>query len=74
MICAYCGRETKGTKEHIISCGILDLFPECYMTIDNGRNKIYPADPMVKDVCAECNNKKIGSSRICVGQGSDRGQ
>ena len=59
MICAYCGREAKGTKEHIISCGILDLFPECYMTIDNGRNKIYPADPMVKDVCAECNNKKI---------------
>ena len=28
MKCAYCGREARGTKEHIISSGILDLFPE----------------------------------------------
>ncbi|HOJ10732.1 MAG TPA: hypothetical protein PK733_09085 [Clostridiales bacterium] len=28
VICAYCGQEAKGTKEHIISCAILDLFPE----------------------------------------------
>jgi len=27
MICAYCGKEAKGTKEHIISSGILGLFP-----------------------------------------------
>lgn len=59
MRCAYCGEETQGTKEHIISCGILDLFPECYLTYDNERNKIHQADPMVKDVCAECNNKRI---------------
>lgn len=59
MICAYCGQEAKGTKEHIISCAILDLFPECYATIDTFRGKIHQGDPMVKDVCAECNNKKI---------------
>ncbi len=59
MRCAYCGQETKGTKEHIISSGILDLFPECYLTFDNTREKIHMADPMVKDVCAECNNKRI---------------
>ena len=34
MICAYCGKEAKGTKEHIISSGILGLFPECFATID----------------------------------------
>ena len=59
MICAYCGRESKGTKEHIISCGILDLFPECFTTIDSVRNKVHMGDPMVKDVCADCNNNKI---------------
>ena len=59
MKCAYCGKETKGTKEHIVSCGILDLFPECYLTFDDARQKVHQADPMVKDVCAECNNNKI---------------
>lgn len=56
MKCAYCGRETRGTREHIISSAILDLFPECYITFDDTRKRIYQADPMVKDVCAECNN------------------
>lgn len=41
MICAYCGQEAKATKEHIISCGVLDLFPECFATIDNIRGKKY---------------------------------
>ena len=59
MICAYCGKEAKGTKEHIISCAILDLFPECYITFDNARDKTHLGDPMVKDVCADCNNNKI---------------
>jgi len=59
MICAYCGKEAKGTKEHIISCAILDLFPECYITFDDARDKIHLGDPMVKDVCAGCNNNKI---------------
>lgn len=59
MKCAYCGTEEKGTKEHIISCGVLDLFPECYITFDGARNTLYQADPMVKDVCATCNNNRI---------------
>ena len=59
MICAYCGKEAKGTKEHIVSCAILDLFPECYLTFDTVRDKIHEGDPMVKDVCADCNNNKI---------------
>lgn len=59
MKCAYCGKEAKGTKEHIISRAILDLFPECYITFDTARDKIYLSDPMIKDVCAECNNNKL---------------
>ena len=59
MKCAYCGQVTKGTKEHIISSGILDLFPECYITFDETRGKTHLSDPMVKDVCSECNNKRL---------------
>lgn len=51
MKCAYCGNEAPATKEHIISSGILDLFPECYLTFDEMRNVIHASDPMVKDVC-----------------------
>lgn len=59
MICAYCGKEAKGTKEHIISSGILGLFPECFATIDGERKVVHHGDPMVKDVCADCNNNRL---------------
>lgn len=59
MICAYCGQEKRATKEHIISSGILDIFPECYATIDSIRDKVHMGDPIIKDVCAQCNNDRI---------------
>lgn len=59
MICAYCGKEARGTREHIISSGVLDLFPECFATIDGERKIVYANDPMIKDVCADCNNNRI---------------
>jgi len=59
MKCAYCGKEAKATKEHIISSSVLDLFPECFLTIDEKRNVEHMADPVVGDVCSECNNNKI---------------
>lgn len=59
MKCAYCGNEAKGTKEHIISKSVLDLFPECFITFDGHRNVIHEHDPMIKDVCANCNNNLI---------------
>ena len=59
MICAYCGREARGTREHIISSGVLGLFPECFATIDPERDAVYENDPMVRDVCADCNNNRI---------------
>lgn len=57
MKCAYCNNEAKGTKEHIISCGILDLFPECNITYDTKRGVVHEADPMIKDVCSSCNSR-----------------
>lgn len=57
--CAYCGKEAKGTREHIISSGILDLFPECFLTINDTTGTVYEADPVIKDVCSDCNNSKL---------------
>lgn len=59
MNCAYCNEKTSPTREHIISSCVLDLFPECNLTIDSSRNKVYPADPVVNDVCAKCNNQRL---------------
>lgn len=59
MKCAYCGVEAKGTKEHIISKSVLNLFPECYLTINEEKASVYLAEPMIKDVCIECNGKRI---------------
>lgn len=59
MICAYCGEDKKASKEHIISCSVLDLFPECFVTIDEKRKNAYAADPIIKDVCETCNNSRI---------------
>lgn len=59
MICVYCGEDKKGSKEHIISSSVLDLFPECFVTIDSVRKNVYLADPLIKDVCETCNNARI---------------
>ena len=58
MICAYCNRKKDGTKEHIIPAGILDLFPECDISIRN--DVVFKGDLTIKDVCSECNNDKLG--------------
>lgn len=57
MKCVYCGKDKPGSREHIISSAVLDLFPECFATIDGERGRVYPSDPVIKDVCAECNSK-----------------
>jgi len=59
MICAYCNEDRKGTKEHIIPDGILDLFPECDISIREDVS--FKGDFTIKDVCSECNNDKLGA-------------
>ncbi|MBU5676820.1 hypothetical protein KQI88_10355 [Alkaliphilus sp. MSJ-5] len=59
MICAYCKEDKNSSKEHIISDSVLELFPECDLTIDSVRNRQYKADPVIKDVCSNCNNNRL---------------
>lgn len=59
MICAYCGKETNRTKEHIVSSSVLNLFPESNITYDGRRKKVYKSEPTVNDVCSNCNNNKL---------------
>jgi len=59
MKCAYCGKEAVMTKEHIVSHSVLELFPECDLTFDMNRKTQYKSEPMVKDVCSDCNNNRI---------------
>ncbi|MDB2162302.1 hypothetical protein [Clostridium butyricum] len=59
MICAYCGENKKPSREHIISSSVLDLFPECFVTIDEIRKNVYLTDPKIKDVCEQCNNERL---------------
>ncbi len=54
--CVYCGSDEKNTREHIISNSILSLFPECYLTFDYVRNCVHKSDPVVNDVCKDCNS------------------
>lgn len=57
MKCVYCEQEKKGSAEHIISKSVLDLFPECFLTFGIPEDKVHDADPVVKDVCRDCNSK-----------------
>lgn len=59
MICAYCDKESKATKEHIIPAGILDIFPECDLSYNAKNEKHFKGDAVIKDVCAVCNNEKL---------------
>jgi len=63
VICAYCGQEAKGTKEHIISCAILDLFPEYFATIDSIRGRGHLGDSMLKDVVRNVTTKELKSQQ-----------
>lgn len=55
MVCAYCSKEEKLTKEHIIPDSLLDIFAECDFTIRG--DSYFKADPIIKDVCFKCNNE-----------------
>ena len=57
MICAYCHKEKKKSREHIISKSVLDLFPECFLTCGISEGKVHEADPVINDVCTDCNSQ-----------------
>lgn len=59
MMCAYCNEEKDKTKEHIISSAVLKLFPDSFLTHDERRGNLYEDEPVISDVCSECNNHKL---------------
>lgn len=55
-ICSYCEQDKKLTDEHVWSSIVLRLFdPVAPITIDEKRGKAYRADPVIKDLCGDCN-------------------
>ncbi len=61
MICTYCKNDAKATREHIIPKSIIDLFPECEYVFDRkgDETKVYKAESVIRDVCADCNNGEL---------------
>ena len=61
MICAYCKKEKKATREHIIPKSLIEFFPECDYVFDRKSEgtKVYKSESVVKDVCSDCNNGEL---------------
>lgn len=57
-ICAFCKRDAPATKEHVWPRALIDKY-ESLITYNPVINKMIRADPIVRDVCAECNNKSL---------------
>lgn len=56
-ICVYCGEVGKLSREHVYSSGILKVFAkDAPFTIDDARGVAHKGDPMIKDICCECNS------------------
>lgn len=55
--CSFCNTEEKKiTREHIWSQALLRLFDDIApFTINEAIGKWYPADPVIKDLCTDCN-------------------
>jgi hypothetical protein len=55
-ICSFCEADKKLTREHIWSDGVLRLFePEAKLTFDDFRKLVHGDDPVIKDLCGDCN-------------------
>lgn len=57
MGCSFCGGE--GTsREHIYSNSVLKVFwDDAPFTVDPIRKKVHKGDPIIKDICRNCNSK-----------------
>lgn len=55
--CAYCGRlKSSLTKEHIFPKGTLEREPDLITFTMKKGQKVFEGEPVIKDVCADCNN------------------
>lgn len=66
-ICAYCKENKTLTKEHIWPSGFIRRFDTEALTYNKKTNSFFKSDPVIKDVCAKCNNVKLSilDSYLC---------
>jgi hypothetical protein len=56
--CAYCPSTGPFTKEHIWPKALIQKY-ESLRTYNSNTNRFYTGEPVIKDVCAVCNNVKL---------------
>lgn len=55
--CVYCRQDKKLTREHVYSDGLLRVFDATApLTWDNPRGIAHPGDPVIRDLCGDCNS------------------
>lgn len=66
-VCAYCKENKTLTKEHIWPSGFIKRFDANALTYNKNTNRFFKSDPVIKDVCADCNNVKLSvlDSYLC---------
>ena len=66
--CAYCGQVASLTAEHIWPSCLVRKFDDSPITYTQRKNSFYVGDPVIKDVCANCNNVKLSplDSYMCA--------
>lgn len=59
--CAYCKQEKRLTREHLLPDWYLkiDPSPEDTTFLERAKDRFISSDPVIKDVCAECNNVRL---------------
>jgi hypothetical protein len=55
--CAYCDADGPLTKEHIWPKSIILKYEEPLKTYNKRKHNFNSSDPVIKDVCAQCNNE-----------------
>jgi len=57
--CAYCESSITLTKEHIWPNCIIKKYEKGLITFNGRVKKFYIGDPLIKDVCGNCNNRRL---------------
>jgi hypothetical protein len=61
-VCAYCSQKGKLTREELFPKSLVHRTPSYRANIDHTRpDKPLEAVPIVRDVCAQCNNVRLGA-------------
>jgi hypothetical protein len=69
--CAYCGQERTLTKEHIWPQSLIRKY-ETLRTFNPRTNKFHSGEPVIKDVCQECNNGQLSILDTCLNELFDK--